>query len=214
DAIAALRQPKAFFIGNEYKFMPEKMAFGEGLGVSLLVTQTAHPGVHQAYRERLGCTVAGIPNTGQDPQVFRPKTPVPQRPIDLGLRSADGSWYLGHRERQDMAEYFTANAARLGLTVDISLDPNERFAEREWAGFLNQCRGQLGTEAGGDYFELTDATRQAVNAFQEDHPHAAFEEIRRRFFDGYAHPIPLRIMSGRHVEAAGTTSVQTRFEGH
>ncbi|SVB36001.1 uncharacterized protein METZ01_LOCUS188855, partial [marine metagenome] len=49
DAICDLKQPKAFFIGNEYKLMPEKMRFCEELGVSLLVTQSNEPIVHSRY---------------------------------------------------------------------------------------------------------------------------------------------------------------------
>jgi hypothetical protein len=214
DAIARRPEPKAFFIGNEFKNMPEKMRFCEALGLSLLVSQSSSPAVHALYRERLGCAVTGIPNTGLDAALFAPAGPRERRPIDLGYRAEISPAYLGHNERVDIAEYFREHAARFRLTVDISLNRADRFDEAGWAGFLNRCKGQLGTEAGGDYFELTDATRQAVNAFQHEHPHAPFEEIRRRFFDGYAHPIPLRIMSGRHVEAAGTKSLQMLFEGH
>lgn len=213
DAIAAMPHPKAYFIGNEYKLMPEKMAFAERLALALLVSQSSSPAVHREYRDRLGCAVAGIPNTGLDSSVFFPSRPVSERPIDLGFRSADAPLYLGHRERHDLAEYFQAHAGRLGLIVDTSLDSARRFAEPEWAEFLNRCKGQLGTEAGGEYFELDDRTRCGVNRFLEERPDAGLEEIRRRFFSE-PRPLTLRILSGRNVEAAGTRTVQMLFEGH
>ena len=213
EAIRGLRCCTAYFIGNEYKLMPEKMRFCEELRIALLVTQTASPAVHATYRHRLGCAVVGLPNTGLDTTQFRPVTRFDDRPIELGYRALESPWYLGHRERRDMAEYFSSNAARLGLTVDISLKPDHRFAEAEWAAFLNRCRGQLGTEAGGDYFELTDATRLAVNAYLADHPDASFETVRARCFDGRSTDTPMRILSGRNVEAAGTRTVQVLFEG-
>jgi hypothetical protein len=211
--VAGLPQPKTLFMGNEYKLMPEKVRFAEELGVALLVSQSSEPDVHAAYRERLGCAVVGIPNTGLDPELFAPRTPRRERPIDIGYRAFDGPEYLGHRERRELADVFAEAAPRLGLRVDLSLDASERFTEPEWAAFLDRCRGQLGYEAGGDRFELTDATRHAVIAFLRENPAAPHEEVRARFFDG-APPAPSgRTLSGRVVEAAGTKTVQILLEG-
>jgi hypothetical protein len=214
EAVARRQEPKAFFIGNEYKAMPEKMQFCEALALSLLVSQSSSPAVHALYRERLGCSVTGIPNTGLDLSLFAPSCPAEARPIDLGYRADVSPNYLGHNERVEMADYFRRHAARFGVVVDISLDRKDRFDEAGWAGFLNRCKGQLGTEAGGDYFELTDATRLAVLAYEREHPSPSFQDIRRRFFDGYRNPVPLRVLSGRHVEAAGTGTVQILFDGY
>lgn len=214
EMVQRCSQPKIFFIGNEYKLMPEKMAFAESLPVALLISQASSPDVQRQYRERLGCAVAGIPNTGFDPDVYVARTPRAERPIDLGYRADDASFYIGHTERRDIAEFFTANAQRYGLRVDISMNPKARFTEGEWAVFLDSCKGQLGAEAGGDYFELDDHSRHAVNAYEAAHPGVAFAEIHKVFFANYGPSIPIRIMSGRQVEAAGTRTVQLLFEGH
>jgi len=213
DAVRANAAPKVFFIGNEYKLMPEKMTFCEALGVRLLVTQSHSPTVQSLYRERLGCAVVGIPNTGWDPDIFRPERPRADRPIDLGYRSLPSPLYLGHNERVEMIELFRAAAERHGLSIDFSLRAEDRFDERGWAAFLNSCKGQIGTEAGGDYFELTDQTRLRVNEYLETHPSAGIEEIRTRFFRDYLDPVPIRILSSRNVEAAGTRTVQLLLEG-
>jgi len=213
-AVRQRREPKAFFIGNEYKLMPEKMQFCDELPVRLLVSQSSSPVVHRLYRDRLPCAVVGIPNSGLDATLFRPCTDPDERPIDLGYRAQDAPWYLGHTERRDIAEYFEQQAARFGLRIDISLDPADRRAVPEWAAFLNRCKGQLGTEAGGDFFELTDATRTAVNAYLGREPSASFADVWGRFFRDYTGATPLRIMSSRHVEAAGTRTAQILFEGH
>lgn len=213
DLVRAAPQPKAYFIGNEYKLMPEKMAFCEDLGIALLISQSSSPTIHRLYRERLRCAVTGIPNTGLDPARFTPKTPAGERPIDLGYRADDSPVYLGHRERREMADYFRGVAAKFGLTVDISLDPADRLAEAEWAAFLDRCKGQLGTEAGGDYFDLDDRTRKAVNAYLAEHPNASFDDVFERFFRHLEGAVPLRILSGRNVEAAGTKTVQILFDG-
>jgi hypothetical protein len=213
DALAARPQPKVYFIGNEYKLMPEKMAFCDRLRVSLLISQTQSAAVHALYRARLQCAVTGIPNTGLDSSLFTPATPIDERPLDLGYRADDAPAYLGHRERRDIAEFFAANADRFQLRVDISLRPEDRFAEREWAAFLNRCKGQLGTEAGGDFFSLDDGARNRVTAYEKTHPAATFDEIFDRCLRNDTTSVPLRIMSGRNVEAAGTGTVQILFEG-
>lgn len=213
DVITRLAQPKAFFIGNEYKLMPEKMAFAERLRIALLVSQTRSPRVHELYRQRLQCRIAALPNTGFDPALFRAATRRADRPVDLGYRADDAPLSLGHTERRDVAEYFCRHADRFGLRVDISLDVQRRFAGAAWAQFLDRCKGQLGTEAGGDFFELTDATRNAVNDYTAAKPGAGFPEIWDRFFKDYKDNVPIRILSGRNVEAAGTRTVQMLLEG-
>jgi len=213
DAVARLRLPTAYFIGNEYKLMPEKMRFAERLGVRLLVTMNPHPAAHARYRERLRCAVAAIPSGGLDTEVFRPETAWDERPIDIGYRATDPPLYLGHDERRRIAEAFERRAPAAGFATDISLDHDRRFAGAAWAAFLNRCRSQLGTEAGGDYFELTDETRLAVIAYLKEHPQATRDDLFARFFAHYRDPVPVRTISGRHVEAAGTKTVQILFEG-
>jgi hypothetical protein len=213
DLIRRLPQPKAYFIGNEYKLMPQKMEFCERLSLRLLVSQTRSPRVHRLYRERLRCAVVGIPNTGLDPVLFRAETPLAERPIDLGYRADNPDLSIGHTERRDIAEYFRDNADRLRLRVDVTLDRRCRLAGLDWARFLDRCKGQLGTEAGGDFFELTDETRVRVNEYIASHPEAGFPEIWARFFRNYRDPVPIRIISGRNVEAAGARTVQMLFEG-
>lgn len=214
DFVGKADVPKAFFIGNEYKLMPEKMSFCEELGVSLLVSQSESPAVHTLYRERLGCRVAGIPSGGVDARSFRANVPREDRPIDLGYRAFDSPLSLGHDERRRIADYFSSSGPRWGLVVDISLDPVDRFNQAGWAAFLNSCKGQLGIEAGTDYFELTDAIRLSINQYVDLHPEATMEKISALFFASYANPMPLRIISGRNAEAASTRTVQILFEGH
>jgi hypothetical protein len=212
-AVKASKVPKAYFIGNEYKLMPEKMAFCDALGIKLLISQSNSPAVHRLYRERLKCAVAGIPSAGLDTTVFYPEIPWGERLIDIGYRSDESPIYLGHTERRQIADYFLAQGPRYGLNMNISLKQGDRFAEPAWAAFLNQCRGQLGTEAGGDYFELTDATRLGYRQYLKRHSAATDEEILDRFFKDYKDPIAMRVLSGRIVEAAGTKTLQILFEG-
>lgn len=212
-AIRASRLSKAYFIGNEYKLMPQKMHFSEDLGIDLLVTQSESPPVHALYKQRLGCDIVGIPYTGLDVETFRPEVPWAQRPIDIGYRSADAPWYLGHDERRTLSEGVTRRAPAHDLKVDVSLADADRFDTAGWARFLNTTKAQLGSEAGGDCFELDDVTRLAVNKFLSENPAATFETVRDRFFSDKTPRTSLRVIAGRNIEAAGTKTVQILFEG-
>ena len=207
------RPPKALFVGNEYKLMPEKLAFAEETDVSLLVSQLSSPAAHGLYRERLGCAVVGIPNTGFDPAVFAPVRPRAERPVDIGYRAHRSPLYLGHDERGELAAHVEEAAARHGLVADVSLDPVDRFDQSGWADFLNRCRAQAGSEAGGDRFELDDATRLAVSADGDLAPNPSLAAVRERHFAETSRDVSGRALSGRVVEAAATKTVQVLLEG-
>lgn len=212
DAIARNRATKAYFIGNEYKLMVPKMEFAERIGVSLLISMTTSDRLHGLYRERLSCDVVSVPSAGLDPRIFHPTTDFADRPIDLGMRAFPEPVYFGHQDRRSIADYFVAHAQDLGLVVDISLDEADRFSPSQYAAFLNRCRGQLGTEAGSDYFDFHDEFNERASLLFLATPDlppggpAAFYAEQGEYF-------PVRVISGRHVEAAGTKTVQILFPG-
>jgi len=207
-------KPKAVFMGNEYKLMPEKLKLWEKIGVSLLVSQSDSPEIHSLYRQRLGCSVISMPNTGLDTELFHPAVPYSERPVDIGFRGRNGPFYLGHNERQEIVDYFLEHGPSAGLTLDISMDPQKLLTEKAWAEFLNRCKGQLGVEAGTSYFELTDEIRRRVNEYTGRNPQATFQDVFERFFAHYPNPLSGRMIASRHIEAAGTKTVQILFEGH
>lgn len=211
--IRAARTPIVFFIGNEYKLMSEKMDFAERLGVALLVTQIAQPQVEALYRRRLGCEVQFIPNATFDPGLFADARPMAERTIDIGYRAFEGPWYLGHNDRNRVAEIVAEAAAKLDLKLDISLDPNRRLADAAWQRFLGDCKGQLGTEAGTDAFELDDVTRLSVNAYCDANPQTKFEDVMVRFFPPDKPRVSGRTISSRHIEAAAARCVQLLLPG-
>lgn len=213
EDLTAHEAPKAYFIGNEYKLMPQKMEFSEQISVSLLVSMVHSRQVHRLYRERLGCEVVEIPSAGVDRTVFSPLTDLADRPVDLGMRAYEDPLHLGHRERRTIGTEFAGLARERGFVVDVSFDPRERFAPEEYAAFLNRCRGQLGTEAGGDFFELSDDLFRQVVAYTEAHPEAELNEIWPLFFADYEDPVSARSITGRHTEAAATKTVQILFDG-
>ena len=84
---------------------------------------------------------------GLDTNVFYPQIPWGERPIDVGYRSDESPIYLGHMERRQIADYFLAQGPHYGLNMNISLKQADRFAEAEWAAFLNQARPSMDPSA-------------------------------------------------------------------
>jgi hypothetical protein len=214
DFFRKLRVPTAFFIANEYKLIPEKLALARDLGTVLFITQTASPGAIRLYEKEMACRVVSLSHAGLDSRVYRPAVPCEERPLDLGFRGGEEPCYFGHQDRQAISGFFQTRAEELGLKVDISYaEPGRRFDREGWAAFLNRCKGQLGTESGSDFFEVTDNLRLRVIAYVTANPGWTMSDLWERFFSRYADPVPARIISGRIVEAAGTKTVQILFEG-
>ena len=213
DMLCKTNIPIVYFIGNEYKLMPEKMKFSEKLQISMLVSQSNSKKIHEIYEEQLGCKIIGLPNTGIDPNMFKPINKIGDREIDIGYRATAGTLYLGHNERNSIADYFEKHAVKYNLVTNISTDESKRFNINQWVNFLNQCKGQIGSEAGTDYFELTDSTRLKVNQYVDKTPNVTFEDVYEKYFRNYGPKTPNRMISGRNVEAGATKTVQILFEG-
>lgn len=212
ERIAEANTSKVFFVGNEYKLIPEKIEFARNLKLDLFISQCNDPDILSLYRSKLGCEVTDMPNTGLDTEMFRPVEPRPSRLIDIGYRSVAPPLYLGHNERELIADRFRRLADEEKLVADISLDGKSRFAPADWAKFLNSCKAQLGTEAGTDYFDPEDRPRNAVNDYLKIHPGASLLELQENVLSQFT-KMPCRIISGRNIEAAGTRTVQILFEG-
>ena len=212
EAIAGIRAPKAYFLSNEYKLMPEKMRFCDALGVKLVVSISKSDEVLRRYRERLGCDVIFIPVGGLDPERFHPGPPLEDRPIDIGYRSTRDPIYFGHCESETIAQHFVDDASRLGVAVDISLEDKDRFPGRKWADFLRRCKAQIGIERGSDYFDLGDEPRKSVLQFLQNHEGASADDVQGEVLVQHS-SCPIRVISGRHIEAAGTKTLQILFDG-
>ncbi|MBI3506484.1 MAG: hypothetical protein HY059_16725 [Proteobacteria bacterium] len=213
DRIAGLRRPVMYFVGNEYKLMPEKMALAERLRTKVLVSQIAEPEVLRLYSERLNCRAIFVPNAIADPIAFPPGPPVSRRKIDIGYRAFDGVRYLGHDDRRRIAELVEPAAMARGRVCDISLDPARRLGSGDWLRFLHDCKVQLAVEAGTDYFELDDRTRLKGNALESERPDIGFEDYRRIVFGGYANRISGRTITSRHLECATARTPMVMFPG-
>jgi hypothetical protein len=165
SALCARRCPLLSFVGNEVNLpgspMAEKIAFLRTVSAQRIFTQLLLEAGEWLYAQCTASKVASIPHALQ-PSVFQDTTPDPQRDIDIGVRSARYTAYLGDDERNRLLAWFEDPAHCGGLQVDIST--TERLARDQWAAFLNRCRGTVSNEAGGWYLERDDATVNGIRA--------------------------------------------------
>jgi Glycosyl transferases group 1 len=197
------------FYGNEFDRMPDKIGFAREVGAQFIASQLPIDSARWLYAECDSATVLAAP-AALNPARFAPSDG--ERPIDIGFRGAlyGNPLALGDQERTELLRFFDAHAGALKLVSDIAF---ERVSAREWAAFLNRCRGTIGAESGTYYLERDDATRLAVLAFVSRHPNAAFEEVQRRYFAGHPRPVSGKAISSRHFEPIGTKTCQILLDG-
>lgn len=204
---------KVYFIGNEYKLMPEKISFIRNLKINLLFTQSDSKEIRSHYMKNLNCNVEYSPNYILDKRIFNSQIPFKKRSIDIGYRAYANPLYIGHNERVEIANFFKIFALRNNLKADISLEHKDRLDNYGFARFLNNCKFQIGTEAGLDFFELNDKTRNEVNKYLEKNPED-WNTIKKLFFQKMPNNMKMRLITGRNIESCACGSVQILFEGN
>lgn len=211
--IAGQRRPVVYFVGNEYKSMPEKLHLAECLEVSLLVSQINSKIVHRLYEERLRCRAIFVPNAVANPEEFPPGPSLEHRPLDIGYRAFEGAKYLGHQDRRRIAELVQPHAEARGLSCDLSLDPSQRLAGADWLQFLQNSKAQLAVEAGTDYFDLDDRFRLKGNQLETASSDISFDRYSSVVFDPASPKISGRTITSRHLECAMTKTPLIMFDG-
>lgn len=150
------------FVGNELNLpwspLGAKIAWLKRVRADIVATQLPLEGGLYLYGDT-GARVIALPHA-LNPDVFRPRTPQRERPIDIGARSFRYLAYLGDDERNRIYDYFAANPFEPKLVLDFSTE--QRFDRAGWADFLDRCKGTVTTEAGTWYIERDDATAFAI----------------------------------------------------
>jgi Glycosyl transferases group 1 len=165
NALKARRGRLLMLIGNEYNLpwvrLGEKRDFVREVGTDYVGTQLPLAAGQWLYADT-GATVLALPHALNE-QAFRPEKEDTLRAIDIGGRSARYPVLLGDDERNRINDLFARIGPGAGLRVDI--DTNTRLDRPGWAGFLNDCLGTIGTEAGSWYLERDDRTVLAIREF-------------------------------------------------
>jgi hypothetical protein len=164
-ALQSRRGRLLVLVGNEYNLpwarLAEKRAFLREVAADWVGTQLPIEAGRWLY-EDTGAAVLAVPHALND-VVFRVEKPDPARPIDLGGRTARYPVFIGDDERNRVHDRFAEVGPAAGLKVDIAT--GDRLDRPGWAGFLNDCRGTIGTEAGSWYLEKDDRTVLEIRKF-------------------------------------------------
>ena len=166
SALDGRRGPLAAFVGNEVNLpgspLAEKIALLAELQVDWILTQLPLEAGQWLYADCAHARVAAIPHA-LEPSVFSPHKRDADRDIDIGVRSARYTPYLGDDDRNRLLDRFAEGTFEPPLKIDVSTD--QRLPREGWAAFLSRCRGTVATEAGSWYLERDDATVNAVRDY-------------------------------------------------
>lgn len=217
NIISLKKSYKIYFIGNEYKLMPEKIKFTKDLKIDLFVTQSLSKSIIELYKNELKCDVIGLPGGGLDTDIFYPKKEFHKRSIDIGYRAYDEPLYFGHQERFQLMQKSKEILSKTNLKHDLSMNESDRFVNENWSNFINECKSFIGTNTGYDYFELTDEIRNEVNvylnSFKKLNNQQLYEKAYKKSFINRKKTNSMRLISGRNIEVAGCKTLQLLVDG-
>lgn len=151
------------FVGNEfnspYVSTPERVRLFREARCDFVATQLLQEAGEYLYAAS-GARVIAMPHA-LNPAVF---TPGPERrSLDIGVKGYKYPPYLGDDDRNRLLRFFSENAGRFGLSVDISED--KRLSRNEWAQFLQSCHGTITTETGSWYISPDDELIGRIYAY-------------------------------------------------
>jgi Glycosyl transferases group 1 len=168
EALKTRRGRFLMLVGNEYNLpwarLADKRRFIAETGADWVGTQLPLEAGEWLY-DGTGARVLALPHAANE-AVFRRDRPDKARAIDIGGRSFPYPVYIGDQERNRVYELFAEIGPARGLRVDLAM--NARLDRPNWAAFLNECRGTIGTEAGTRYLERDDRTALAIRDFLRD----------------------------------------------
>lgn len=214
--LADFRGLKVFFLENEYRFLSRKLAFAQLLGADYVTSQLPQDAAVRAYgaffpAQRIVSLPHGLNARLAD--TLDPERAARPRPIDLSLSGDPYPFYLGHQDRQQLAQFFTDNAQRFGLKLEVRQSRAERLERGAWLEYLCRCRGALHHESGTDHLDVSDSLRERVNAYVAERPGVSFADVHAAFFEGRAPGLSGRALAPRHLEAIATHTCQIMFPG-
>lgn len=201
---------KVFFIGNEYKHMPEKIKFVKYLKINLFITQSHQKEVINLYKKELNIFVEHITNTGIDEEIFYPKIDYKKRLSVIGYRTGPDPLYFGKQERINLFNFLkNYSSTNKKYNFDVSIDVNDRFNYLDWPDFINRCKCMFASNTGFDYFFLNDDIRNKVNQSKLKN----IDEIFNTFFLNITNGTKFRCVTGKTIEPAACKTPLIQVEG-
>lgn len=163
--LANRRVPLLSFVGNEVNLpgspIKEKRRLFGKIRPDWIATQMLEEAGRFLFGDVVERSVVAIPH-GLNPDAFRPRAALDDRPIDIGTRLSRYLPHLGDDDRIRLTNTFKTLGDQGRLRVDIS---ETRLDRAGWAQFLNRCRGTIATESGSWFLEKDDATVEAIRKY-------------------------------------------------
>lgn len=209
---------KGIFIQDEYRWVNAAVEAMDQIRADILFTCVPEDEVDKVYAQPAMSRIRKVNTlTGFVPsELLRiPSLGYHERPIDVGYRSRKLSAVYGElgQEKWQLAVRFAADAAKYGLSADISCDEADRIYGRKWIDFVRKCRAMLGSESGASLFDFTGELRPRVEELERELPGLPFEEIRERLFPGQDARVRMNQISPRCFEAAALRTLMVLYEG-
>jgi len=218
ERLRDFRGLKAIFIQDEYRWVNAAVEAMDYIRVDILFTCVPDDEVDKVYAQPAMSRIRKINTlTGFVPAALLQIPPLgySERTIDVGYRGRRLSAVYGElgQEKWRLAVRFAEDAARYGLSADISCDEADRLYGQEWIDFVRNCRAMLGSESGASMFDFTGEIRPRVEQLERQQPGLPFEEIRDRLFPGQDARVRMNQISPRCFEAAALRTLMVLYEG-
>lgn len=163
DVLVKRKAKLLAFVGNEVNLplvpLQDKIGFIRDIRAEFVGTQLPLAAGQWLYSECLETRVVALPHA-LNTTVFSPAIAPEKRRIDIGTRTHEYGPFMGDNERNELIKFFSTHKFVTPLNIDLS--SNSRFDRAGWAGFLNNCKGTIATEAGSYYLEKDDHTINAI----------------------------------------------------
>lgn len=194
------------------------------LGFRLFYTCIPEPHIKTVYPKFLlpGVTFKNT-LTGYVPRSFLsfPRRPIAERSIHIGYRARSCPFWYGDlaREKSTIAELFFRACGAAGLVCDVNAEEKRRLYGADWARFISECKGMLGTESGSSVLDFNEEleeqwvelTRSPITS--EGITSITYEEYRNRYLLAKQRIGLMNQISPRAFEAAAMGTVLVLYEG-
>jgi hypothetical protein len=206
---------------DEYQFCKERFSYINELDIDMIYTLVEPPFFYDTYlkytnaKEIISC-IPGYVSEKLKKASYEFYKQDNSRTIDIGYRGRQLPAYMGKEafEKTDIAKKFLEHSKKINLTLNIDTRESSRLYGKDWYGFLSNCKGVIGVEAGVSIFDLDGQVYNAYQNILESNGNVTYESLSE-YIDlaNYEGKIPYRCISPRHFEAAALKVCQILYEG-
>lgn len=201
--------PVICFIGNEYDLLEQKIDFINTIEVDYVCSQLPLASAMKLYEDECPkATILEMP-AALNPDIYFNKSI--RRTIDIGFIGAQYHPWIGDTDRTRIIQYFLQPEHANGLKCDIRFKTVPR---RQWAAFLNRCRGIVGAESGTYFLDAKGKTISTAKAHFKKNSGLSMKELVETYYCQGQNFFSGKCISSRHFEPIGTGTCQILLEGN